>query len=153
MLTFSVFPFQNPNFIVHTREHPIVTSSMEKTEKTDNLLFEDLTHTDQINTPHIEAIKSTSILPGIALNTLSKYLLVILTLVGCFLLLLWSRLDINETNVALGNAQDNYRAALEENHRLQLELNLLLDPASIERQIEDWDLEQKLDTIDIYEVE
>lgn len=130
-----------------------MTSSMEKTEKTDNILFEDLTQTDSINTPHIEAIKSTSILPGVAINTLTKYLFVILTLVVCFLILLWSRLDINETNVALGKAQDNYRAALEENHRLQLELNLLLDPASIERQIEDWNLEQKLDTIDIYEVE
>lgn len=126
---------------------------MEQTEKTDNLLFEDLTQTDRLNVPHIQAIKSTSILPGVAINTLTKYLFVIVVLVVCFLILLWSRLDINETNVALGNAQDNYRAALEENHRLQLELNLLLDPASIERQVEGWELEQKVDTIDIYEVQ
>ena len=126
---------------------------MEQTEKTDNLLFEDLAQTDRLNVPHIQAIKSTSILPGVAINTLTKYLFVIVVLVVCFLILLWSRLDINETNVALGNAQDNYRAALEENHRLQLELNLLLDPASIERQVEGWELEQKVDTIDIYEVQ
>lgn len=126
---------------------------MEKTEKTDNMLFEDLSQTDRLNAPRVEPVKNTSILPGIAIPTLTKYLFVILTLVVCFLTLLWSRLDINETNVALGNAQNHYRAALEENHRLQLELNLLLDPASIERQIENWELEQKVDTIDIYEVD
>lgn len=52
----------------------------------------------------------------------------------------------------MGNAQKEYRAALEENHRLRLELNLLLDPASIERQVDTWDLEPNVKAIDIYEV-
>lgn len=122
---------------------------MENTEKTNNILFEDVTHTDRISqSAHLPMHR----LPNLPLNTISKYLLVLLVLVTSFLTLLWSRLDINETKVAMGNAQKNYRSALEENHRLQLELNLLLDPASIERQVETWDLEHNIDTIDIYEV-
>lgn len=121
---------------------------MEQTEKTDNILFDDA-KTDQISsTQNIHIPK----LPDVEVNTLSKYLFVILVLITCFLTLLWSRLDINETKVAMGNAQNDYRRALEENHRLQLELNLLLDPASIERQVETWNLERNVDTIDIYEV-
>ena len=122
---------------------------MEKTEKTDNILFEDVTHTDRLS-----SVKSVPIpnLHDVEVNTLSRYLFVLLVLITCFLTLLWSRLDINETKVAMGNAQNDYRKALEENHRLQLELNLLLDPASIERQVETWNLERNVDTIDIYEV-
>ncbi len=122
---------------------------MEKTEKTDNILFEDVTQTDRLATAQNVHIPS---LPDVEVNTLSKYLFVLLVLITCFLTLLWSRLDINETKVAMGNAQNDYRRALEENHRLQLELNLLLDPASIERQVETWNLERNVDTIDIYEV-
>jgi hypothetical protein len=122
---------------------------MEKTEKTDNILFEDVAQTDRMSRhAHIQVPR----LPNVPLNTISKYLLVLLVLVTSFLTLLWSRLDINETKVAMGNAQRDYRSALEENHRLQLELNLLLDPASIERQVETWDLQHNIDTIDIYEV-
>jgi hypothetical protein len=121
---------------------------MEQTEKTDNILFDDA-KTDQISSKQNIHIPK---LPDVEVNTLSKYLFVILVLITCFLTLLWSRLDINETKVAMGNAQNDYRRALEENHRLQLELNLLLDPASIERQVETWNLERNVDTIDIYEV-
>ena len=122
---------------------------MEKTEKTDNILFEDVTHTDRLASTNSVPIPN---LPDVEVNTLSKYLFVLLVLITCFLTLLWSRLDINETKVAMGNAQNDYRKALEENHRLQPELNLLLDPASIERQVETWNLERNVDTIDIYEV-
>ncbi len=121
---------------------------MEQTEKTDNILFDDATVTDRITsaTPPIRN------LPTAQLNTLSRYLFVLLAVITSFLVLLWSRLDISETKVAMGNAQKEYRAALEENHRLRLELNLLLDPASIERQVDTWDLEPNVKSIDIYEV-
>lgn len=122
---------------------------MEKTEKTDNILFEDVTQTDRIAASHNINIPK---MPDVEVNTLSKYLFVLLVLITCCLTLLWSRLDINETKVAMGNAQNDYRKAIEENHRLQLELNLLLDPASIERQVDTWNLERNVDTIDIYEV-
>ena len=122
---------------------------MEKTEKTDNILFEDVTQTDRIAASHNINLPK---MPDVEVNTLSKYLFVLLVLITCCLTLLWSRLDINETKVAMGNAQNDYRKAIEENHRLQLELNLLLDPASIERQVDAWNLERNVDTIDIYEV-
>ena len=122
---------------------------MEKTEKTDNILFEDVTQTDRIAASHNINIPK---MPDVEVNTLSKYLFVLLVLITCCLTLWWSRLDINETKVAMGNAQNDYRKAIEENHRLQLELNLLLDPASIERQVDTWNLERNVDTIDIYEV-
>ena len=122
---------------------------MEKTEKTDNILFEDVTQTDRIAASHNINLPK---IPDVEVNTLSKYLFVLLVLITCCLTLLWSRLDINETKVAMGNAQNDYRKAIEENHRLQLELNLLLDPASIERQVDAWNLERNVDTIDIYEV-
>ena len=122
---------------------------MEKTEKTDNILFEDVTQTDRLSASHNINIPK---MPDVEVNTLSKYLFVLLVLITCCLTLLWSRLDINETKVAMGNAQNDYRKAIEENHRLQLELNLLLDPASIERQVDTWNLERNVDTIDIYEV-
>lgn len=122
---------------------------MEKTEKTDNILFEDVTQTDRIAASHTINLPK---MPDVEVNTLSKYLFVLLVLITCCLTLLWSRLDINETKVAMGNAQNDYRKAIEENHRLQLELNLLLDPASIERQVDTWKLERNVDTIDIYEV-
>ena len=125
---------------------------MSTSEKTDSVLYEDITQTDSIESLSSGQMLSTPLLPGVEVNNLTRYILVLLVLVTCFLTLLWSRLDINETKVAMGKAQRNYRTALEENHRLQLELNLLLDPASIERQVEEWDLEKKGNAIDIYEV-
>ena len=83
---------------------------MEKTEKTDNILFEDVTQTDRLASAQNIQI---SILPDVEVNTLSKYLFVLLVLITCFLTLLWSRLDINETKVAMGNAQNDYLKALE----------------------------------------
>ncbi len=124
--------------------------TMEQTEKTDNILFEDVTKTDRLvngDTIHLPSM------PDLHFSTLRKYAMVLFVLATCFLVILWSRLDINESNVAMGKAQKDYRRALEENHRLNLELNLLLDPASIERQVETWELKSNVDTIDIYEVQ
>ena len=80
------------------------------------------------------------------------FLLLIFLIVTCFLVLLWSRLDLNETKVALGIAQQEYQSALEENQRLELELNLLLAPISIQEQVKDWDLQETVKVIEIYEV-
>ncbi len=124
--------------------------TMEQTEKTDNILFEDVTKTDRLVNGDPIHLPS---MPDLHFSTLRKYAFVLFVLAACFLVILWSRLDINESNVAMGKAQKDYRRALEENHRLNLELNLLLDPASIERQVETWDLKNNVDTIEIYEVQ
>jgi len=113
---------------------------MEKTEKTDNILFTQSNVVEQVY------------ISGAEVSNLNRFLLLVFLIVTCFLVLLWSRLDLNETKVALGIAQQEYQAALEENQRLELELNVLLAPISIQDQIKDWDLQESVKVVDIYEV-
>ena len=89
------------------------------------------------------------VLEGIELNSLNRYLAAVLVVISCFLVLLWSRLELSETRVALGHAQTRYDNALKEKQRLELELNLLLSPAAIEQQVEDMGLDSNVTIIDI----
>jgi hypothetical protein len=113
---------------------------MEKIEKTDTAL---LTQSNVVDNVFIS---------GTEVSNLNRFLLLIFLIVTCFLVLLWSRLDLNETKVALGIAQHQYQLALEEHQRLELELNLLLAPLSIQEQVKDWELQEPVTVIDIYEV-
>ena len=88
---------------------------------------------------------------GIELPILNRYLLAALVLIGCLLVLLWSRLHLRETRVQLGHSRARYEAALKEQQRLELELNLLLSPAAIEEQVEGWGLNNQIQIIEINE--
>ena len=112
---------------------------MEKTEKTDRLLV------SQTN------IAEKVYISGTEVSNLNRFLLLVFLIVTCFLVLLWSRLDLNETKVALGIAQQQYQLGLEENQRLELELNLLLAPVSIQEQVKNWELQENVQIINIYE--
>ena len=113
---------------------------MEKTEKTDTLFATPSTITKNVS------------ITGTEVSNLNRFFLLIFLIVTCFLVLLWSRLDLNETKVALGIAQQQYQLALEENQRLELELNLLLAPVSIQEQVKNWDLQENVKVVNIYEV-
>ena len=58
--------------------------------------------------------------------------------ISCIIVLLWSRLDIRETRVALSQAQKEYKEAMEEQHRLQLELDSILAPSTVRGNIQDF---------------
>jgi len=98
-----------------------------------------------------ERLLQPLVLEGIELNNLNRYLAAVLVVISCFLVLLWSRLELSETRVALGHAQTRYDNALKEKQRLELELNLLLSPAAIEQQVEDMGLDSNVTIIDIGE--
>ena len=91
------------------------------------------------------------VLDGVEIPILNRYLLSALVLIGCLLVLLWSRLDLRETRVALGHAQTRYENALKEKQRLELELNLLLSPVAIEQQVSDWGLNSEITVVEIVE--
>ena len=90
-------------------------------------------------------------LEGVELSMLYRYLFAALVLIGCFLTLLWSRLDLRETRVALNHAQLKYEAALEERHRLELELNLLLSPTTVENEANAYELNNQIRIVNIQE--
>ena len=98
-----------------------------------------------------ERLLQPLVLEGIELSSLNRYLAAVLVVISCFLVLLWSRLELSETRVALGHAQTRYDNALKEKQRLELELNLLLSPAAIEQQVEDMGLDSNVTIIDIGE--
>ena len=89
------------------------------------------------------------VLEGIELNNLNRYLAAVMVLIACSLVLLWSRLELSETRVALGHAQTRYDNALKEKQRLELELNLLLSPAAIEQQVNDMGLDPNVTVIEV----
>ena len=97
------------------------------------------------------ASTASSLLSQQDLPSLSRVLVLLLLIVTCVLVLLWSRLDLNETEVAVHKAQLEYQAALEEQHRLQLELSMLGAPVSVESQIKHWNLDQPSKIIEISE--
>ena len=97
------------------------------------------------------ASTASSLLSQQDLPSLSRVLMLLLLIVTCVLVLLWSRLDLNETEVAVHKAQLEYQAALEEQHRLQLELSMLGAPVSVESQIKHWNLDQPSKIIEISE--
>ena len=97
------------------------------------------------------ASTASSLLSQQDLPSLSRVFMLLLLIVTCVLVLLWSRLDLNETEVAVHKAQLEYQAALEEQHRLQLELSMLGAPVSVESQIKHWNLDQPSKIIEISE--
>lgn len=121
---------------------------METQEKTDNILFdENITQNEPITLtspiiPNLQKVSTTS---------LTNYVALLAVLVMCFITLLWSRLNINETQTALSQAQKAYLEAVEEQERLELELHVLLSPQAIQDQTQKLGLTEKAKIIEIYE--
>ena len=115
---------------------------MEHTENTDKIVLKPKKSSSQ----YLEYNQS-----GLEVSNLGRFFMAFLVIVVCFLVLLWSRLELNEAQVALGKAQREYKAALEENQRLKVELSVFTSPASIQEQIKSWNLENKANVIDIFE--
>jgi hypothetical protein len=90
-------------------------------------------------------------LKGVELPVLSRYAFALGLLIFCIIVLLWSRLDLRETRVSLSQAQKNYKNAIEEQHRLQLELDSLLAPSSIRSNIQNFDFTAEINVIEITE--
>ena len=88
-------------------------------------------------------------LKGVELPILSRYAFALSLLIVCVLILLWSRLDLRETRVSLSQAQQKYKEAIEEQHRLQLELDSLLAPSSIRSTIKNFDFTTDINVIEI----
>lgn len=86
---------------------------------------------------------------GIELSNLRRYIFAIFVLILCLIILLWSRLHLSKTRMKLGKAQKSYELALKENQRLELELNYILSPASIDQQIKQNQLDPNVPVIDI----
>jgi hypothetical protein len=119
---------------------------MEHTENTDQIIFKEEYPVAS------STILSNPSLHGVELSSLHRFVLIFAVIVTCFLILLWSRLELNEAQVALGKAQTTYKKALEENQRLQVELSMLTSPSSIHDQIKTWELERNNKVVDIFEV-
>lgn len=81
---------------------------------------------------------------------LSRYFFAVSVLILCLLILLWSRLHLSKTRMKLGKAQQSYELALKENQRLELEINYILSPASIDQQIKQNHLDPNVPVIDIH---
>jgi hypothetical protein len=90
-------------------------------------------------------------LNGVELPVLSRYAVALGFLIFCIIVLLWSRLDLRETRVSLSQAHTEYKSAIEEQHRLQLELDSLLAPSSIRNNIQNFDFTAEIDVIEITE--
>ena len=88
-------------------------------------------------------------LKGVELPVLSRYAFALSLLIVCVLILLWSRLDLRETRVSLSQAQQIYKEAIEEQHRLQLELDSLLAPSSIRSTIQDFDFTTDINVVEV----
>jgi|AACY02.8.fsa_nt_gi hypothetical protein len=90
-------------------------------------------------------------LKGVELPVLSRYAFALGVLIVCILTLLWSRLDLRETRVNLSKAQHKYKGVIEEQHRLQLELDALLAPSSIRGTINDFDFTPNINVVEMNE--
>jgi hypothetical protein len=66
--------------------------------------------------------------PGIELNRLNRYGLMLALCALCALLSTWSRLDLRSTSLSLDEARSEYANAEAEQARLRLELASLSDP-------------------------
>ena len=86
---------------------------------------------------------------GIELRSLKRYLVAIGVVILCLLLLLWSRIQLGKTRMKLSQAQQSYEIALKEHQRLELELNYILSPASIDQQIKKHNLDPNVPIIEI----
>ena len=86
---------------------------------------------------------------GIELSSLKRYMVALGVVILCLLLLLWSRIQLGKTRMKLGKAQQSYEVALKEHQRLELELNYILSPASIDQQIEKHNLDPNVPIIEI----
>ena len=92
-------------------------------------------------------------LRGVELPVLSRYVFAVGILIVCILVLLWSRLDLRETRVNLSKAQHKYKRVIEEQHRLQLELDALLAPSSIRGTITDFDFTPNINVVEMTDVQ
>ena len=90
-------------------------------------------------------------LPGIEVSVFSKFTLALIIFSVCVWVLLWSRNQVQQTKVALSQAQHQLDRAVKEQQLLELELNMILSPASIEHQVQEWNLQPASTVIDIYE--
>ena len=90
-------------------------------------------------------------LKGVELPVLSRYAFALGLLISCIIVLLWSRLDIRETRVALSQAQKEYKEAMEEQHRLQLELDSILAPSTVRGNIQDFNFTADIQVVEIIE--
>ena len=86
---------------------------------------------------------------GIELSNLRRYIVAIVVFIICLIILLWSRIHLSKTRLKLGKAQHFYELALKENQRLELEINYILSPASIDQQIKQNNLDPNVPVIDI----
>ena len=101
------------------------------------------------NTTPTKIVRTLSSIEGIELSSLKRYMVALFILILCLIILLWSRLQLSKTRMALGKSQNTYEEALREHQRLELELNLLLSPAAIEQQINELGLDPNVTVIDI----
>ena len=90
-------------------------------------------------------------LPGIEISVFSRFGFAVFVFSICIWVLLWSRNQVQQTKVALGQAQTQLDRAVKQQQLLELELNTLLSPGAIEEQVSTWDLEPATSVIDIYE--
>ena len=119
---------------------------MEHTENTDQVIF-----TDQYPIASSTILTSPSF-HGLELSSLYRFVIIFALIVTCFLILLWSRIELNEAEGALAKAQTTYKKAIEENQRLQVELSMLTSPSSIHNQIKAWKLERNNKVVNVFEV-
>lgn len=90
-------------------------------------------------------------LPGIEVSVFSKFGLAVVIFSVCVWVLLWSRNQVQQTKVALSQAQHQLDRAIKKQQLLELELNMILSPVSIEEQVREWKLQPASTIIDIYE--
>lgn len=64
---------------------------------------------------------------------LGRYVVIGLLVAACGLLWAWSRIDLRETAVALDALEYQYDQAIEDHHRLELELAALRDEVGLRR--------------------
>ena len=102
--------------------------------------------TDQRTRTHV---LKPMVLQGIELNGLSRYVAPLVVIGACFMVMLWSSIELKNTRTALGKAQTRYESALKEKQRLELEMNLLLSPAAIEQQVNDLGLDPNVTVIEV----
>lgn len=90
-------------------------------------------------------------LPGIEVSVFSRFGFAVFVFSICIWVLLWSRNQVQQTKVALGQAQTQLDRAIKQQQLLELELNTLLSPSAIEKQVISWELQPTTHVIDIVE--
>ena len=136
-------PLQTPNTKALKEEDIHIQSNMSSDAS--------LTMSPSVSTPSSRIFQPIQ-LKGVELPVLSRYAFALGVLIVCILTLLWSRLDLRETRVNLSKAQHKYKGVIEEQHRLQLELDALLAPSSIRGTINDFDFTPNINVVEMNEI-